>query len=250
MQLSEFDAVFIRKDPPFDAQYLYLTQLLDLATDTTFIVNSPTGVRDANEKLFALQFAEHIPRTIVTSSPARIQEFLGEIGGRGVIKPLDGAGGFGVFLLSKDDPNLRALIDLQTLEGRRAALVQEYLPEVREGDKRVLLLDGQVLGAIRRVPLGNDIRANIHVGGSVQPTQLTRAEQSLVSSVGEVLRRRGLWFAGIDLISERLIEINVTSPTGIQQLSRHLGTPVEQDVIRWVESKTEKRATAGSNRHE
>jgi glutathione synthase len=248
-QLSEFDAVFVRKDPPFDAQYLYLTQLLDLATASTLIVNSPRGLRDANEKLFALRFTEYSPRTLVTASPTHIQEFLREIGGRGVMKPLDGAGGFGVVLLTEDDPNLRALIDLQTLEGRRPALLQEYLPGVKEGDKRVLLLDGQVLGAIRRVPFGNDIRANIHVGGSVEPTQLTRTEEQLVSSVGEELRKRGLWFVGLDLISERLIEVNVTSPTGIQQLSKHLGRPVEQDVIAWAESHSKRRATTGSNQH-
>jgi glutathione synthase len=236
--LSELDAVFIRKDPPFDAQYLYLTQQLDLAVDSTLIVNSPRGVRDANEKLFALRFVNHIPRTLVTSSPIRLQEFLGELGGRGVLKPLDGAGGFGVVLLREDDPNLRALIDLLTLEGRRLALLQEYLPAVKEGDKRVLVLDGQVLGVIRRVPFGNDIRANIHVGGSVVPAELTRAEQALVNAVGQELRNYGLWFVGLDLISERLIEVNVTSPTGIQQLARHLGRPVEQDVIAWVEEKS------------
>jgi len=239
--LSELDAVFIRKDPPFDAQYLHLTQLLDLASSTTFIVNSPRGVRDANEKLFALQFDDYIPRTMVASSPARHLAFLKEIGGQGVLKPLDGAGGFGVVLLREDDPNLRALLDLQTIEGKRPALLQEYLPAVKEGDKRVLLLDGQVLGVIRRVPLGNDIRANIHVGGSVVPAELTSAERVLVRAVGEQLRARGLWFVGLDLIGERLIEINVTSPTGIQQLARHLGRPIEQDVIAWVEERSLRR---------
>lgn len=237
VRLSQVDAVFIRKDPPFDTQYLYLTQLLDLASNTTLIVNSPRGVRDANEKLFALRFMQYIPRTLIASSPRRLREFLHDIGGHGVLKPLDGAGGFGVVLLREDDPNLRALIDLLTLEGRRPALLQEYLPAVKEGDKRVLVLDGRVLGAIRRVPFGNDIRANIHVGGSVVPAELTPTEQVLVSAVGEELRNHGLWFAGLDLISERLIEINVTSPTGIQQLARHLGRPVEQEVIAWVEER-------------
>jgi len=237
LRLSDLDVVFVRKDPPFDAQYLHLTQLLDLVSKSTLIVNSPRGLRDANEKLFALQFAEYIPRTLVTSSPTRIQEFLREIGGEGVLKPLDGAGGFGVVLLRLDDPNLSALIDLETLEGRQPALLQEYLPAVKGGDKRVLVLDGKILGAIRRVPRGNDIRANIHVGGTVEPAELNEVERDLVNAVGGVLRNSGLWFAGLDLIGERLIEINVTSPTGIQQLSKHLGRPVEQEVIAWAEAK-------------
>jgi glutathione synthase len=238
LELAELDAVFVRKDPPFDSQYLYLTQQLDLVARRTLVVNAPQGLRDANEKLFALNFPTHIPRTLVASSPVQLLAFLEEIGGTGVIKPLDGAGGFGVCLLRRDDPNLRTLIDLHTLEGRRLTLLQEYLPEVQQGDKRVLMLDGEVLGAIRRVPRGNDIRANIHVGGTVEPTELTGGERQLVDHVGEHLRARGLWFVGLDLIAERLIEVNVTSPTGLQQLGRHQSRPVEQDVIEWVEQRS------------
>ncbi len=241
LQLSLIDAVFVRKDPPFDSSYLYLTQLLDLICGSTLVVNSPQGLRDANEKLFALQFDNHTPKTMISSSPSRLLQFLDDLGGSGVLKPLDGAGGFGVVLLRKQDPNLRALIDLLTLEGNRSALLQEYLPAVQQGDKRVLVLDGKVLGAIRRVPKGNDIRANIHVGGSVEPTDLTPAEVELVHDVGSVLRERGLWFVGLDLIGERLIEVNVTSPTGLQQLAKHLGRPVEQDVIAWVEERSREK---------
>jgi glutathione synthase len=239
VQLSLVDAVFVRKDPPFDANYLYLTQQLDLICDSTLVINSPQGLRDANEKLFALRFDKFVPKTMISSSPKKLLEFLEVLGGSGVLKPLDGAGGFGVVLLHKHDPNLRALIDLLTLEGRRHALLQEYLPAVRQGDKRVLLLDGKVLGAIRRIPLGNDIRANIHVGGSVEPTELTELELQLVNEVGHELSNRGLWFVGLDLIGGRLIEVNVTSPTGLQQLGRYLGRPVEQDVIAWVEARSE-----------
>lgn len=236
--VSELDAVFIRKDPPFDAEYLYLTQQLDLVCSSTLVVNSPQGLRDANEKLFALQFTRHIPKTMVSASPTKLLAFLDALGGSGVLKPLDGAGGFGVVLLRADDPNARALIDLLTHEGKRKALLQEYLPVVREGDKRVLVLDGKVLGAIRRVPHGHDIRANIHVGGSVVPTELTPAERDLVRDVGTELSARGLWFVGLDLIGERLIEVNVTSPTGLQQLARHHGRPLEQEVIAWVEARS------------
>ncbi len=244
LTVSELDAVFIRKDPPFDAAYLYLTQQLDLICKSTLVINSPQGLRDANEKLFALQFTKYIPKTMVSASPAQLLSFLDELGGSGVLKPLDGAGGFGVVLLRADDPNARALVDLLTHEGKRKALLQEYLPVVREGDKRVLVLDGKLLGAIRRVPHGHDIRANIHVGGSVVPAELTTAEQELVLDVGAELSARGLWFVGLDLIGEKLIEVNVTSPTGLQQLARHHGKPLEQEVIAWAEARS--RALRGA----
>jgi glutathione synthase len=237
LDLTSFDAVFIRKDPPFDAHYLYLTQQLDLVKDRVLVVNDPRGVRDANEKLFAFNFHEHTPRSLASASPKEILEFVSEVGGSAVLKPLDGAGGSGVVTLSLQDRNARSLVDVWTHEGKRLAIVQEYQPAVRVGDKRVLLLDGQPLGAILRVPREDDVRANIHAGGSVQPTELTPAEAALVRSVGPKLVAHGLYFVGLDLIGEKLIEVNVTSPTGIQELARFLGKPVEQDVIRWVEKK-------------
>lgn len=237
LALSAIDAIFVRKDPPFDTAYLHLTQLLELVEHETLVLNSPRGLRDANEKLFALQFREYIPRTLISASPSRLHAFLREIGGTGVLKPLDGAGGYGVVLLREGDSNVRALVDWQTQEGRCPALLQEFLPMVKDGDKRVLLLDGEPLGVIRRVPHVEDIRANIHVGGVVVPASLTPNEQALVAAVGVRLRQHGLWFVGLDLIGEKLIEVNVTSPTGLQQLALHLGRPVEQDVIAWVEAK-------------
>ncbi len=237
LRLTEISAVFVRKDPPFDTAYAHLTRLLDLVKRRTLIINDPTSLRDANEKLFALHFPHLTPRTLVAADPDQIRQFVGEVGGQAVLKPLDGAGGSGVVALRLGDPNVRALIDMLTLEGRRLALVQEFLPAVRHGDKRVLLLDGRALGAIRRVPQDDDIRANIHVGGRVLPTSLTEAEQAIVDEVGAELRRRGLWFVGIDLIAERLIEINVTSPTGIQELGQHQGRLPEDDVIAWTETR-------------
>lgn len=233
----ELDAIFVRKDPPFDSEYLHLTQMLELATKRCLVFNAPRGLQAANEKLFALHFAPFTPKTIVSSQPEQLLEFLEQIGGHGVMKPLDGAGGFGVVQLQQNDKNKKALIDLLTLEGRQPALLQEYLPAVTAGDKRVLLLDGTVLGAIRRIPQHDDIRANIHVGGTVAPTSLSEAESALVEHLGPRLVELGLYFVGLDLIGERLIEVNVTSPTGIQQLSSHLGRPVEQDVIAWVERR-------------
>lgn len=239
LALAELSAVFVRKDPPFDTAYAHLTRLLDLVKHETLVVNDPSGLRDANEKLFAFQFPHLMPRSLVTASVDSIHRFVAGVGGRAVLKPLDGAGGRGVVALTLGDPNVRALVDLLTAEGRELALVQEFLPGIRQGDKRVLLLDGVALGAIRRVPRADDIRANIHVGGEVLPTSLTDAEQAIVDEVGGELRRRGLWFVGLDLIAERLIEINVTSPTGIQELGQHLGRCPEDDVIAWTEERAE-----------
>lgn len=234
IELSQLDAVMIRKDPPFDVAYAHLTQQLDLVKQQTFVVNDPQALRAANEKLYAFHFVEHMPRSMVSADPKQIRAFVDEVGGLAVLKPLDGAGGSGVVALGSSDPNTRALIDLLTHEGRELALVQQYLPEVRTGDKRVLLLDGQLLGAILRVPREDDIRANIHVGGRVEPTELSEREAALVADVGPQLSRAGLWFVGLDLIGERLIEVNVTSPTGIQELGRFTGSRPEETVMAWV----------------
>lgn len=247
--VGELDAVFIRKDPPFDGAYLHLTHVLDLVTDRTLVLNAPAGLRDANEKLFALRFAPWMPRTRVTRDPAEILECLREVGGKAVLKPLDGAGGSGVVTLTEGDPNNRALIDLLTREGRDQALVQEYQPAVRQGDKRVLVLDGEPLGAILRIPRSDDFRANIHVGGRVEATELTDVERNLVADIGPTLRQHGLWFVGLDLIGERLIEVNVTSPTGIQELGRLTGTEPEDRVLGWVEEKAAQLATRADERN-
>ncbi|MBX3125186.1 MAG: glutathione synthase [Polyangiaceae bacterium] len=239
--LAELDAVFIRKDPPFDSAYAHLTQQLDLVKDQTLVINDPRGLRDANEKLLTFHFAEFMPDSLVTSSPARILDFVAQVGGRAVLKPLDGAGGSGVVALTTGDANTRALVDLLTREGKELALVQRFLPDVRTGDKRVIMLDGEPLGAILRVPRDDDFRANIHVGGSVRPTELTPKETALVHAVGPRLREHGLYFVGLDLIAEHLIEVNVTSPTGIQELGRFQGRPTEQDVIAWAEQRVAAR---------
>lgn len=236
-ELSKVDAIFVRKDPPFDSAYLYLTQQLDLVKKQTLVLNDPRALRDANEKLFALQFERFMPPTLVSSDEHALAQFVAQVGGRAVIKPLDGAGGSGVALLSSDDFNLRPLIELLTDHGSRLAMVQQFQSTVTEGDKRVLLLDGQLLGVIQRVPPQGDIRANIHVGGRVVKTQLTQPEQHLVEELGPALRAAGLYFVGLDLIGGKLIEINVTSPTGVQELGRLTGTNPSATVIDWVQER-------------
>jgi glutathione synthase len=235
--LSATDAVFIRKDPPFDQAYLYATLLLERARGGPLLVNDPRGLRDANEKLYAMNFSQWTPTTLVTSDRDAIFAFVDEVGGEAVIKPLDGAGGSGVMMLRRADKNARAIVDVLTREGQVLAMVQEFLPAVTSGDKRVLLLDGEPLGAILRVPRGDDLRSNIHVGGSVVPTELTERERAMVASIAPRLRADGLYFVGLDVIGERLTEVNVTSPTGIQELGRFQNRKPADDVIAWVEKK-------------
>ena len=241
LDLATLGAVFIRKDPPFDPPYVHLTHQLDLVKDRVLVLNDPRGLRDANEKLFAFHFSEHMPRSRVTADPREIIAFVETVGGRAVLKPLDGAGGSGVVVLERGDKNLRSLADVWTNEGKKLALVQEYLPAIRTGDKRVLVLDGKPIGAILRVPREDDVRANLHVGGRAEATTLSPKELAAVAAIGPKLVEHGLFFVGLDFIGERLIEVNVTSPTGIQELSRFVGRPVEQDVIAWIEERVQKR---------
>ena len=236
---ATIDAVLIRKDPPFDSDYLWLTLVLErLRGERTLVVNDPRGLRDANEKLYACHFPELTPRTLVSANKARIKEFVAEVGGRAVIKPVDGHGGEGVFALLEGDKNFNGLVEHVTRLGKRLAMVQSFIPEVTEGDKRILLIDGQILGAILRVPQKDDVRSNIHVGGSVKPAELTDADRHIVTTVTPKLRADGLFFVGLDVIGGKLTEVNVTSPTGIQQMSRFAGRSCETPVIEWLEAKT------------
>ena len=237
VHLAKVDAIFIRKDPPFDSAYLYATLLLERARGRTVILNDPRGLREANEKLYPLHFVRHMPRTMVTTREDKAREFMAAVGGKAVIKPLYGAGGAGVLMLTDGDPNVRSIIETVTREGRELAMVQEFLPAVRQGDKRVLLLDGEVLGGINRVPRSDDIRSNIHAGGSVHEIEVTAEERAIVADIAPRLRADGLIFVGLDFIGGKLTEVNVTSPTGIQQLSQHKKRDVSEDVIAWVEKK-------------
>jgi glutathione synthase len=233
--LDEIDAVFIRKDPPFDQAYLYLTLCLERARGKTLIINDPRGLRDANEKIYATNFSRWMPETLVSSDREEIHAFVKDIGGEAVIKPLDGAGGAGVMMLSTTDRNARSIVDTLTAEGTRIAMVQAFLPKVVEGDKRVLLMDGEILGAILRVPRADDIRSNIHVGGRTAPTEITKRERELIEDITPQLKKDGLFFVGLDLIGEHLTEVNVTSPTGIQELGRFTKSHPEDRVIQWAE---------------
>jgi len=239
IRLADVHAVFIRKDPPFDTAYLLTTLLLERLRGRTVLINDPRGLREANEKLYALNFTRWMPKTIVTSFEDEIMSFVKSVGGTGVIKPLDLMGGTGVMMVREGDKNNRAIIQLLSDEGRRLCMVQEFIPKVTQGDKRIILLEGKPLGAINRVPRADDLRSNIHVGGSVEPCEVTEHERALIADIAPRLAQDGLIFVGLDVIDGRLTEVNVTSPTGIQQLSEHLGRDVATDVIEWAERASE-----------
>jgi len=225
----------VRKDPPFDDDYHWLSLLLEKLRGRTLVLNDPRGLREANEKLYACHFPDLTPDTLVSADAPTIRRFVDEVGGRAVIKPVDGHGGEGVFALRLDDSNYNALVETVTHEGRRVAMVQAFIPEVTEGDKRILLMDGEILGAIVRVPQGGDLRSNIHVGGKVVRGEITDADRRIVERVTPRLRQDGLYFVGLDVIGGKLTEVNVTSPTGIQQMSRLDGKNCEAPVIDWIE---------------
>jgi len=238
VDLVDVDAVFIRKDPPFTDAYLWLTLVLDHLEGSTLVVNSPRGLREANEKLYAHHFPEIVPPTIMTSHKDEILRFLSDVGGKAVIKPIDGHGGEGVFLLTEGDTNLNALIETVTHLGGCNAIVQALIPEVYdEGDKRILLVKGELLGVVGRVPSKGDLRSNVHVGGSATPAELTDADRKIIETIGPRLIADQLFFVGLDVIGGKLIEVNVTSPTLIQQMSRLCGENLSAIVIDRLEDE-------------
>jgi len=240
--LGAFDAVFMRKDPPLDVAYLHATQILDLAQhDGAFVMNNPAGLRAANEKLFALNFPSVIPPTLVSQNAQRIKAFMEELGGEMIIKPVDGHGGFGIFYGHRDDRNINSLIETMTHEGREPIIAQRYIPEVRQGDKRLIMLNGAPLGCTLRVPRADEHRGNIHVGGTCVKAEITPRDREICREVGPRLRQEGLYFVGLDIIGDYLTEVNVTSPTGVQEINALNGVKLETQVIEFVERQVEER---------
>lgn len=236
LDLRTVDVVLVRPDPPFDQRYLHLTLVLDLVADDTLVVNSPRGLREANEKLYALRFPEVTPPTVVTSDRVRLREFAAEHDGA-VIKPIDGHGGRSVLVVRPGDENAASILDTLTDRGTTPVVAQRYLAGVRHGDKRILLLDGEPLGAILRRPAGVDFRANICVGGVVEPAELDADDHRIIEAMAPSLRADGLVFVGIDVVEGHLTEVNVTSPTGLRQLCDLSGGRPDLEVIRWLEQR-------------
>ncbi len=242
--LEEFDALLMRKDPPFDMKFFFATHLLSLVNETKcFVMNNPKGLREANEKLYALRFPEQIPQTLVSSDMGRLKEFMEELGGEMIIKPLDGCGGSGVFYLNVQDRNTNSILEAATDNGRRLIMGQRYLPEIRQGDKRIIVLDGEPLGAVLRVPLEYETRGNIHVGGQCVHASLTPRDLEICAALAPLLKDDGLYFVGLDVIGSFLTEVNVTSPTGIQEINGLDHVQLERQVIDFVEEKVAARGS-------
>jgi glutathione synthase len=236
--LEHFNAIFMRKDPPADAPYLYATMLLSLADHRrTFILNGPAGLREANEKLYALNFPGAIPPTIVTYEIARLKQFMAEQGGEMIVKPLDGHGGEGVFHANSGDRNLNAILETVTRFETRPIMGQRYISEIRDGDKRLIVLDGEPLGCTLRVPRDDEHRGNIHVGGNCIKAEVTGRDREICRILRPRLERDGLYFVGLDIIGNYLTEVNVTSPTGVQEIDALDHVKLEARVIDFVESR-------------
>ncbi|WP_062115736.1 glutathione synthase [Aureimonas sp. AU40] len=225
VDLSSMDVVLLRQDPPFDMNYITSTHILERIHPKTLVVNDPAWVRNMPEKIFVTEFADLMPETIITKDPAEIAAFRAEFG-EIVLKPLYGNGGAGVFHLTKDDRNLSSFLETFALLFREPFIAQRYLKDVRKGDKRVILIDGEPVGAINRVPSETDARSNMHVGGRAEPTELTVREREICERIGPKLKERGQVFVGIDVIGDYLTEINVTSPTGIREVKRFGGADI------------------------
>ena len=221
-QLEDFDVILMRQDPPFDMAYITATHILEMLPPTTKVINNPAEVRNAPEKLLITLFADLMPPTLISRDADKIRAFRSHYKDI-IVKPLFGNGGAGVFRLQPEDQNLNALLELFFETSRDPVMVQQYLPAVREGDKRVILINGEAKGAINRVPQEGEARSNLHVGGSAQAVELSDRDREICSIIGPELKKRGLVFVGIDVIGDYLTEINVTSPTGIREIERFTG---------------------------
>jgi glutathione synthase len=236
VQLEDFDAVLMRQDPPFDMNYITYTHMLEAIHPTTLVVNDPAEVRNAPEKLYVLQYNEFIPPTLISRDPQRLSEFREEFGDI-ILKPLYGNGGAGVFRLAHGDENFASLMEMFTQSFREPFIAQQYLSDVKKGDKRIILVDGEPVGAINRVPAAGETRSNMHVGGRPEATELTDREHEICARIGPDLKRRGLIFVGIDVIGDYMTEINVTSPTGIREVKKFGGADIAALVLDAIEAR-------------
>ena len=236
LDLSTIDVVLMREDPPFDMAYITATHILEHLQPGTLVVNDPVSVRNAPEKLLVTHFSALMPPTLISADRAQIADFRRRHGDI-IVKPLFGNGGAGVFHLRPDDSNLAALLDLFGERSPEPVIVQRYLPEVRQGDKRIILIDGEPRGAVNRVPAAGETRSNMHVGGRPEKAILTTRDREICAAIGPTLQRQGLIFVGIDVIGDYLTEINVTSPTGLQEIDRFDGTCLEAAIWDVIEAK-------------
>ena len=240
LDLATMDVVLLRQDPPFDMGYITTTHMLERLPKRVMVVNDPYWVRNSPEKIFVTEYPDLMPPTLVTSDPETIRAFRAEHG-EIVVKPLYGNGGSGVFRIRQEDENLNAILEFFANFVKEPMVVQRYVPQVRQGDKRIILIDGEPVGAINRVPAIGEARSNMHVGGRPEKTQLTAREQEICNRISPELKRRGLLFTGIDVIGDYMTEINVTSPTGIWEIRRFDGTDIASLIWDAIERKTAAR---------
>lgn len=238
VKATDFDVILMRKDPPFDMNFLYALHLLDYAKRAgVFVVNDPNSVRACNEKLFATEFSELMSPTIVTSKQAHIRAFIAAHEDV-IVKPLDGMGGMGIFRLTKGSPNIGSTLEMLTHMGTLPIMAQKYLPEIKEGDKRVLIVGGQVVPyCLARIPQEGETRGNLAAGGQGVAMPLTDSERAVAERVAPILLEKGLYFVGLDLIGSKITEINVTSPTCVREIDDQCGTQIAVDFIGFIESK-------------
>jgi len=236
LELSEFGVIWLRQDPPFDMGYITNTHLLDLVAKETLIVNNPFWVRNLPEKLLVLEFPNLIPDTVISRDLEEIKEFKREFKDI-IVKPLYGNGGAGVFRLKEDDRNLTSLHEFFSNLSSEPLIAQAFLPDVKNGDKRIILVDGSPVGAINRVPKAGEIRSNMHVGGKAEPAKLSQRDREICRAIGPTLKSKGQVFVGIDIIGDYLTEINVTSPTGIQELERFDNVNIAEMIWHAIEEK-------------
>ncbi len=236
IDLGQTDVVLMRQDPPFDMGYITATHMLEHIHPRTLVVNDPSAVRNAPEKLLVTHFPELMPPTLITWDVTAIRDFRAQYRDI-IVKPLFGNGGAGVFLIRADDPNLASLLEMHFARSREPLMVQRYEPAVRQGDKRIILIDGEPAGAINRVPAEGEARSNMHVGGRPDKSALTARDIEICRRIGPTLKAQGLIFVGIDVIGEFLTEINVTSPTGLQEIGRHDGTDLAAQIWDVIEAK-------------
>ena len=240
LDLADMDVVLMRQAPPFNMAYITATHLLEHVHPTTLVVHAPIEVRNAPEKLFVTLFSNLMPPTLITNNLDEIVAFRAEYKDI-IIKPLFGNGGAGVFHVSPDNENLSALVEMFEQINREPIIAQRYLPEIRAGDKRIILVDGEPAGAVNRVPLPGEARANFHAGGSGGKTELTERDRDICREIGPTLKKKGLIFVGIDIIGDYLTEINVTSPTGIQEINGFDGGHIEEQIWDAIESRYKKQ---------
>ena len=234
--LSTFDVILLRQDPPFDMSYITTTHLLEHVHPKTLVVNDPASVRNAPEKLFVTHFDNVMPPTLISADARALREFRDDHKDI-ILKPLYGNGGSGVFRVRPDDENFASLLEMFSQRSREPVIAQRYLPEVRQGDKRIILIDGKAVGVINRVPAEGEARSNMHVGGKAVKDTLTKRDKELCETIGPELKRLGLIFVGIDVIGDYLTEINVTSPTGLQQINRFDGVCLEAQIWDCIEAR-------------